>query len=146
MEMIMANARTSGARIEIKENPDDVLGNADFLTCDAFTWYGFEEESKQRLSVFMPTYQVNDEMLKKAPANCMFLHCLPANRGEEVTSEVVDSDQSIVFDQAENRLYTELALCAAFLTDEKSIERFEQRTSRNEYDEPIVTIIKDLQA
>ena len=146
MEMIMANARTSGARIEVKEDPDDVLGNADFLTCDAFTWYGFEEESKQRLSVFMPTYQVNDEMLKKAPADCKFLHCLPANRGEEVTSEVVDSDQSIVFDQAENRLYTELALCAAFLTDEKSIERFEQRTSRNEYDDPIVTIIKDLQA
>lgn len=146
MKMIMANARTSGARIEVKEDPDDVLGSADFLTCDAFTWYGFEEESKQRLTVFMPKYQVNYEMLKKAPANCKFLHCLPANRGEEVTSEVVDCDQSIVFDQAENRLHTELALCAAFLTDEKSIERFEQRTSRNEYDDQIVTIIKDLQA
>ena len=94
----------------------------------------------------MPKYQVNSEMLKMAPANCKFLHCLPANRGEEVTSEVVDCDQSIVFDQAENRLHTELALCAVFLTDKKSVERFERNTEKNEYDDQIIHIIKGLQA
>lgn len=144
MEMIRENAEISGAQIVIKEDPEDVLGNADFLTCDAFTWYGFEEETKQRLEVFMPKYQVNKEMLEMAPASCKFLHCLPANRGEEVTSEVVDCDQSIVFDQAENRLHTELALCAVFLTDGKSIERFEQDNKKNKYDEQILSIIKDL--
>lgn len=144
MEMIQENARTSGAQIILKEDPEDIIGNADFLTCDAFTWYGFEEETKQRLSVFMPKYQVNSRMLKMAPSSCKFLHCLPANRGEEVTSAVVDCDQSIVFEQAENRLHTELALCAAFLTDEKSIERFERDSKKNKYDDQIVSIIKDL--
>lgn len=144
IEMIQENARTSGAQIILKEDPEEIMGNADFLTCDAFTWYGFEEETQQRLSVFMPKYQVNSRMLKMAPSNCKFLHCLPANRGEEVTSAVVDCDQSIVFEQAENRLHTELALCAAFLTDENSIERFERDSKKNKYDDQIVSIIKDL--
>jgi len=85
-------------------------------------------------------------LLKLAPPECKFLHCLPANRGEEVTSEVVDCDQSIVFDQAENRLHTELALCAAFLADEKSIEKIAQNSDKNRYDDQIVNILKELHA
>ena len=146
MALIQKNAGLSGAQIVLKEDPKEVIGNADFLTCDAFTWYGFEEETKKRLSVFMPKYQVNSGLLKLAPSDCKFLHCLPANRGEEVTSEVVDCDQSIVFDQAENRLHTELALCAAFLADEKSIEKLDRNRDKNKYDDQIIKIIKELHA
>jgi len=128
----------------LNDDPKEVVGNADFLTCDAFTWYGFEEETKKRLSVFMPKYQVNSDLLKLAPSDCKFLHCLPANRGEEVTSEVVDCDQSIVFAQAENRLHTELALCAAFLAGNESIVQLEQIQQKNKYDDQIIRIIRSL--
>ncbi len=145
LKIVKENADLSGAKIVVTENPDEILSDADFLTCDAFTWYGFEEETKQRLAVFMPKYQVNSEMMNKVPDKCKFMHCLPANRGEEVTSEVVDCDQSIVFTQAENRLHTELALCAVFLSNEKSITKFEQNNIKNKYDDQIIKIIKELQ-
>ena len=125
LAMIRANARESGARITISEEPETAVAGADFLTCDAMTWYGFEEETEQRLSVFLPRYQVNGDLLAKAPQTCRFLHCLPARRGEEVTAEVIDGPQSVVYDQAENRLYAELALCAAFLAEPADISRVE---------------------
>lgn len=144
LEMINKNTEQSGSKIVIKEDPKEVVINADFLTCDAFTWYGFEDETEARLKVFLPKYQINSELLKLAPSNCKFMHCLPANRGEEVTSDVVDSEQSIVFDQAENRLYTELALCGAFLADERSIDLLEQKKVKNKYDNAIIKILKIL--
>ncbi|MBN2049894.1 MAG: hypothetical protein JW760_05565, partial [Spirochaetales bacterium] len=119
--LVMRNAELSGAIIRMTEEPADVVKNADFLTCDAMTWYGFEEEAEKRLSVLLPRYQVNEELLVGAPSSCKFLHCLPAKRGEEVTAGVIDGERSVVYDQAENRLYAELALCAAFLAGDDDI-------------------------
>ena len=114
LKQVYKNAALSGSRIIITEEPEEAVAQADFIYTDVWTWYGTEEVEK-RLKAFMPRYQVNSELMKKAPAHCKYMHCLPAMRGEEVTDEVVDSNQSIVFDEAENRLYTEEALLIAFV-------------------------------
>ena len=83
--------------------------------------------------------------MQNAKKDAIFMHCLPANRGEEVTSEVLDCEQSIIFDQAENRLHTELALCAAFLSDEKSISDLERKKEKRKYDKEIIALVKKFQ-
>jgi len=140
-EMIMDNASKSGAEIVITEDPQAVVENADFLTCDAITWYGFEDEEEDRFRILMP-YQVNEELFKGAPSHCLFLHCLPAKRGEEVTAEVIDGPRSIVFGQAENRLHTELALCGAFLGDEVDLDKVEQNGNSSENTRKIIEILR----
>ena len=86
------------------------MKEADFIYTDLWWWVGQEAEIPERRAAFMPRYQVNMELLKKAPAHCKFMHCLPASRGVEATDEVMDSPQSVIFDQAENRLHTEKGL------------------------------------
>lgn len=140
-EMIMDNASKSGAGIVITEDPKEVVKNADFLTCDAITWYGFEDEEEDRFRILMP-YQVNEELFREAPSHCLFLHCLPAKRGEEVTAEVIDGPRSAVFEQAENRLHTELALCAAFLGDKAALDKIEQDESNFENTDKIIEILR----
>jgi len=83
---------------------------ADFIYTDLWWWVGQEDEIPERRAAFMPTYQLNMDLLSKAPAHCKAMHCLPASRGVEATDEVLDSPQSIIFDQAENRLHTEKGL------------------------------------
>jgi ornithine carbamoyltransferase len=78
---------------------------------------GQEPEAKDRRSVFLP-YQVNTALMAKAKPDAIFMHCMPAHRGDEVTDEVMDSSTSVVFDQAENRLHTEKALLALLLSNE----------------------------
>jgi ornithine carbamoyltransferase len=70
---------------------------------------GQEKEHEERVKIFKP-YQVNAQLFKKAKEDYLFMHCLPAHRGEEVTDEVADSRNSVIFDQAENRLHTQKAL------------------------------------
>jgi len=77
---------------------------------------GQEAEQKQREEAFR-TYQVNDELVKRAKPDYLFMHCLPAHRGEEVTESVIDGDHSIIFDQAENRLHAQKAIMAALMGD-----------------------------
>ena len=76
-----------------------------------------EDERAARLRTFSP-YQVNAELMSRARDNAIFMHCLPDHRGEEVTAEVVDGPQSVVFDQAENRLHSSLAILDALLTQQ----------------------------
>ena len=76
---------------------------------------GQEDEIPERRNAFMPRYQVSMDLLKKAPAHSKVMHCLPASRGVEATDEVLDSPQSIIFDQAENRLHTEKGLLVWFI-------------------------------
>jgi ornithine carbamoyltransferase len=80
---------------------------------------GQEKEHQKRLKEFMP-YQINEKLLKKAPARCKFMHCLPAHRGEEVTAAVIDGPQSIVFQEAGNRMHIQKAiLCNLILNSFK---------------------------
>jgi ornithine carbamoyltransferase len=75
---------------------------------------GKEKEHKDRMKVFKP-YQVNTKLVREAKGDFLFMHCLPAHRGEEVTDEVADSKNSVIFDQAENRLHTQKALMALIM-------------------------------
>ena len=85
------------------------LENADVVYTDVWASMGMEEEYQQRLKEFMP-YQVNEAMMAQAKDDAIFMHCLPAHRGEEVTHEVIESKQSVVFDEAENRLHAQKAV------------------------------------
>ena len=84
---------------------------ADAVYTDVWTSMGQEDEAAGRLTVFAP-YQVNAALMAQASPDALFMHCLPAHRGDEVTDEVIDSPASVVFDQAENRLHTQKALLA----------------------------------
>ena len=83
--------------------------NADIVTTDVWTSMGFESENKERLKDFA-NWQVDKKMMDIAKKDALFMHCLPAHRGEEVTGEVIDGPQSIVWEEAENRLHVQKAL------------------------------------
>ncbi len=104
-----ALAAVSGARLEIGNDPMNAVTGAQAVYTDVWISMGQEEEYAKRLADFAP-YQVNQALLEKAGSDAVFLHCLPAKRGEEVTGEVMESSQSAVFDQAENRLHVQKAL------------------------------------
>jgi putrescine carbamoyltransferase len=106
-EIAEENCKKSGGTLTITEDVVAAVKDADFIYTDLWWWVGQEDEIPDRRAAFMPTYQVNMELLKRAPAHCKFMHCLPASRGVEATDEVLDSPQSIIFDQSENRLHAE---------------------------------------
>jgi ornithine carbamoyltransferase len=91
------------------EDPVEAMRNADYVYTDVWVSMGFEEERAKRMEILAP-YQVNKALMEKANKNVKFLHCLPAHRGEEVAADVMDSDMSIVFDEAENRLHVQKAV------------------------------------
>ncbi len=102
-------ARDSGCEVTTGRDPIWAAEGADIVYTDVWTSMGDEAEAEARLSIFKE-YQVNEHLMAKAGANAKFMHCLPAHRGQEVTDAVVDSPQSIVLDQAENRLHGQKAL------------------------------------
>jgi len=106
-EIAEENCRRSGGTLTITEDVGAAVREADFIYTDLWWWVGQEDEIPERRVAFMPRYQVNAELLRRAPAHCKVMHCLPASRGVEATDEVLDSPRSIIFDQAENRLHTE---------------------------------------
>jgi putrescine carbamoyltransferase len=110
-----ANCQESGGALTITGDVVAAVKEADFIYTDLWWWVGQEDQIPERRAAFMPAYQVNMELLKRAPAHCRFMHCLPASRGVEVTDEVMDSAQSVIFDQSENRLHTEKALLTWFV-------------------------------
>ena len=108
------DSKEKGARLEITNDPIKAVEKADFIYTDVWTSMGQEDEHEQRLRIFSP-YQVNSKLMSYAPNNALVMHCLPAHRGEEITDEVMDSSQSIVFDEAENRLHAQKAILALIL-------------------------------
>jgi putrescine carbamoyltransferase len=110
-----ANCQNSTGRLIISDDPVASVQDADFIYTDLWWWIGQEDEIPDRRAAFMPDYQVNDTLLKAAPSHARVMHCLPASRGVEATDAVLDGPQSIIFDQAENRLHMEKGLLAWFI-------------------------------
>lgn len=107
-------ARKTGAVIELLTDPRAAVEGVDAVYTDAWTSMGQEHEGAQRATIF-PPYQVNDELMALAAPQAVFMHCLPAHRGEEVTDAVMDSPRSVIFDQAENRLHVQKAILTLLL-------------------------------
>jgi len=108
---ILARCRAAGASIEISNDVNDAVQGADVVYTDVWTSMGQEDEAAARRKQFAP-YQVNDGVMSHAARGALVLHCLPAHRGEEITESVLEGPQSVVFDQAENRLHLQKALMA----------------------------------
>ncbi len=103
-------------RVVIHRDPFAAAADADVIYTDVWTSMGQEEEREARTAVFKP-YQVNQGLLSHARKNAIVMHCLPAHRGEEITSEVIDGEHSVIFDQAENRLHVQKAILEILLKD-----------------------------
>jgi len=102
-------AEETGATIQLLQDPHEAVAGADAIYTDAWTSMGQEKEEQERAEIF-PPYQVNDELMQEAAPHAVFMHCLPAHRGLEVTDTVMDSEQSVIFEQAENRLHAQKAI------------------------------------
>lgn len=116
LETARQGAKKTGAKIQITNDPFEAVKNADAVYTDVWASMGQEKEAEERRKIFLP-YQVNFDLMKHAKKNALFLHCLPAHRGDEVTDEVIDSKNSVVFQEAENRLHVQKAIMHELLRD-----------------------------
>jgi ornithine carbamoyltransferase len=106
---VLTRARHNGAQITITQSIEEAVGGADAVYTDVWTSMGQEKESAIRREAFRP-YQVNAAVMALAKSDALVMHCLPAHRGEEITADVLDGPQSVVFEQAENRLHIQKAI------------------------------------
>nr|WP_128896395.1 ornithine carbamoyltransferase [Longirhabdus pacifica] len=104
----------TGATLQITNNPVQAVQGADIIYTDVWASMGQEQEQQSRETAFQ-SYQVNRELLKHAKNDYLFMHCLPAHRGEEVAADIIDGPQSIIFDQAENRLHVQKAIMKSII-------------------------------
>lgn len=111
------DAAETGCSISVEEDLFRAAKGADVLYTDVWTSMGEEAQREERVKA-LGTYQINSELLAAARPNAIVLHCLPAHRGEEITEEVLEGPQSVVFDQAENRLHVQKAIMALLMSDE----------------------------
>ncbi len=107
-------ANAAGGRVQLVEDPLEAAEAADLVVTDVWASMGQESEQDERHEVFAE-YQVNERVMAQAKADALFMHCLPAHRGEEVTNEVIEGPQSVVWDEAENRLHAQKALLELLL-------------------------------
>lgn len=110
----LANAEQSGSKVFITNDPLEAVKNADVIYTDVWTSMGQEKEQAARRKIFAP-YQINSNLVKTAGPEALIMHCLPAYRGEEITAQVLEGKQSVVLDQAENRLHAQKALLALLM-------------------------------
>jgi ornithine carbamoyltransferase len=103
-------ARRKGVRVAIERDPAKAVEDADLVVTDTWVSMHDSQSSKERRHNMLRPYQVNAELMGKAKSDALFMHCLPAHRGEEVTSEVMDGPQSVIWDEAENRLHAQKAI------------------------------------
>jgi len=110
-------SRETGGSCTVTNDPADAVAEADVVYTDVWASMGCEAETEKRAKIFRP-YQVNAQLFAKAKPDAIFLHCLPAHRGDEVTNEVIDSPRSLVFQQAENRLHAQKAILLELMKGE----------------------------
>jgi len=110
VELARNYSKVSKSKVTIGTEPKELVKDANVIYNDTFISMGNEKEKENRLKIFIPKYQVSSRMLELAAPDVVYMHCLPAHRGEEVTADVIDGRKSIVFDQAENRLHAQKAL------------------------------------
>lgn len=108
------DARETGASVSITTKPEEAVSGADVLVTDVWASMGQESEQQARMKVFA-SYQVNARLAALAAPDYIFLHCLPAHRGEEVAAEIIDGPHAVVFDEAENRLHAQKAVMALLM-------------------------------
>lgn len=101
---------TTGSQVLISDDPFFAVQDAEVVMTDTSVSIGKDEEKEVRKEIFVPRYQVNSQLMKHARKDAFFMHCLPATRGQEVTSDVIDGNQSVVWEEAENRLHVQKAL------------------------------------
>ena len=115
LKSLMPKTLGSYGHIEILEDPFEAVKNADIVYTDVWVSMGDDEQTQEKIRS-LRNYQINRNLLTKAKKNALVMHCLPAHRGEEITSDVLDGSQSIVFDQAENRLHVQKAILDTLLS------------------------------
>ena len=130
----MKAASETGAHIELSCNPAEGVQGADIIYTDVWVSMGQEADFDTKMKAFAG-FQIDAELMKLAKPTAIFMHCLPAHRGEEVTDEVIDSPQSVVFDEAENRLHTQKAILYTLLKDQGR-EKFHIRSGRRKLAHP----------
>ena len=115
-QAMRADIRKAGGAVTVTEDPSEAVENADLVIADTWVSMGDTDATERRKA--LKPYQVNTTLMARAKADALFMHCLPAHRGDEVTDEVIDGPQSVVFDEAENRLHAQKAiLCWCFGID-----------------------------
>lgn len=119
-------AVATGSKVLVTNDAVEAVSGADAVYTDVWASMGQEEETAERRKIFMP-FQVNQKLFSKAAKHAVFMHCLPAHRGDEVTATVIDSPRSVVFDQAENRLHIQKAIMVLLL--EGGVHRFPPRSA-----------------
>ncbi len=118
----MALAESTGGSLQLQGDPVKAVADADAVYTDVCISMGQENETTKRTPIFKP-YQVNEALMAHASSQAVFMHCLPAHRGQEVTDDVIDSERSVVFDQAENRYHAQKAILLMLLGGAKRIPR-----------------------
>merc|ERR1712113_826123 len=112
----------TGSKVEVFKTAKEAVAGVDVIYCDSWMSYGIpKEEEEARKKMFMP-FQVDAELLKLAKPDCIFMNCLPAARGMEQTAEVIDGPQSVVFDQAENRLHAQKSMLVYLMAPKRFAE------------------------
>ena len=129
-QQVIADAREiaaeTGASIELGSDPEAAVRDADAVYTDVWASMGQEQEARERAAIFAP-YQVNEDLMHAAAEHAIFMHCLPAHRGAEVTDAVIDSPRAVVFDQAENRMHVQKAILLLLLGG--GMSRFPRRSA-----------------
>ena len=115
LDLVTKVSKANNSSFTIVREPIDAVKNADVVVTDTFVSIGNEKEDDKRRATFIPKYQVNGKLMNFSKDDAIFMHCLPAKRGQEVTSDVIDGKKSVVWDEAENRLHVQKSLLASLL-------------------------------
>ncbi|HEY3928249.1 MAG TPA: ornithine carbamoyltransferase [Candidatus Koribacter sp.] len=122
VQWAMKRSESTGGGCTVTNDVAEAVRDADVVYTDVWASMGQETEAAERKKIFMP-YQVNGKLFALAKTDAIFMHCLPAHRGDEVTDEVIDSPRSVVFQEAENRLHAQKAIMLELMRDESTVDR-----------------------